>query len=154
MRLTRCTHACVRIEVDGVVLALDPGEFGTIPDLPVVGPQALADAAGVHVRVVDGGRAQPRRPVPDRGAGPLGRGSVRDGEEATSPLTTLRPTGPSGGRRRPQRLPSRQAGGAVSCARPKQSPLCGAGRAAGTPPRRAVMAHRCARLRHLGSLHG
>lgn len=33
MRLTRYTHACVRLDVDGVVLVIDPGEFGTIPDL-------------------------------------------------------------------------------------------------------------------------
>ena len=33
MKITRYTHACVQLEVDGVTLVIDPGEFGTIPDL-------------------------------------------------------------------------------------------------------------------------
>lgn len=86
MKITRYTHACVQLEVGDITLVIDPGEFGTIPDLAradavlithehfdhghrsaitaavaendrllVVGPQPVADALGVPVRVVDGG---------------------------------------------------------------------------------------------------
>lgn len=36
MQLTRFTHACVQLDVDGTRLVIDPGEFGTHPDLASV----------------------------------------------------------------------------------------------------------------------
>lgn len=112
MRLTRFTHACVQLETDGVTIVIDPGEFGTIPDLAdadavlvthdhvdhvshdavraavaanpdllVVGPQPLADALDVPVKVVDGGDSFDVRGVPVQVVGHVQAVADLDDEE-------------------------------------------------------------------------